>query len=260
MNEGDNQENVFGAKQKIIWGVIGALAILILLGIFWLGKMYGIKKSAFRTGENTNTDKMISEIGDGGKVGIDENSGTVTIEKPVPKENTTPTEKEENSAIPDAKELEKTGWLAYTVENQGYKFKYPATAKIEFLDPSHFEPGSAPPSDSCVTIRLAGGFVTIFGKNNDPNMAGVCLGTGLGTEWGPTGKFKAEIFGEEQILDGMKTSSASAGYRKEFYVFNAESGERIKFGIEVNEKYAPEVTYEEAKTEVLDVLKTIEHL
>lgn len=151
-------------------------------------------------------------------------------------------------------------WKNFTNSFQGYKFSYPASGQIAQLGTSGHGADVDPTDGACVSLKLEGGYVHILGKTKNDDMTGMCLRTGVGTEWGNIPDIQVEAFGKKYTAAGMGTSSASAGYRKEFYFFETSAGEKIEFGIEVNEKYAPELTYEEAKAEVLKVLKSLEHI
>ena len=235
------------SKGKIIWGLIGALIILALAGIFWLGKWYGTK----------NCPPSFQSLGEK-KVSVQE-SGAVAVEQPVPNQGTT------GSGTTDAeKDKEQTtgqkipaGWKTFTNQNQNYKISYPESGQIAQLGTSGHEADVDPTDGSCVSLKLNGGYVHILGKNKTDEQMVMCLRTGVGTEWGNIPDIEVKAFGKKYTAHGMETSSASAGYKKEFYFFETSAGEKIEFGIEVNEKYSPELTYEKAKAEVLAVLKTL---
>jgi|GEM_PF-1734721 hypothetical protein len=237
-------------REKIIWGMAGALIILVLVGIFWLGRWQGTRSCPL----------VPRDLGER-KVSV-QDSGAVSIEQAVPEKKSVEdkTTGAGESQGQTAATKETAGWKTFENKPQGYKISYPPSGQIAQAWTSGHEADVDPTDGACVNLKLEGGYVTIVGKTRTDEQMAMCLGTGLGTEWGPAGKIEVEVFGKKYTLSGMKTESASAGYKKEFYVVNADSGERVKLGIEVNEKYAPELTFEEAKAEILAVLKTMEHI
>lgn len=235
-------------RGKIIWGLAGALIILALAGIFWLGKWYGAKKCL----------PPLQGLGEK-KVSVQE-SGAVAIEQPVPAQETAGSEATNESKKQNGEQKTPAGWKTFTNQNQGYKISYPEDGQIAQLGTSGHEADVDPTDGACVSLKLDGSYVHILGKNKTDEQMVMCLRTGVGTEWGNISDIEVEVFGKKYTASGMGTSSTSAGYKKEFYFFETSAGEKIEFGIEVNEKYAPEPTYESAKAEVLAVLKTLEYI
>ncbi|OGI26208.1 MAG: hypothetical protein A3J76_01305 [Candidatus Moranbacteria bacterium RBG_13_45_13] len=236
-------------KEKIIWGLIGALVILFLAGIFLLGKWYGAKKCGLANTSVTESSTV-------------QEQGTATVEKTVPDKKTTGSEtaNQENTSESTAVQKVPAGWKTFTNSFQGYKFSYPANGKIAQLGTSGREEDVDSTDGACVSLKLDEGYVHILGKTRSDDQMVMCLRTGVGTEWGNIPDIEVEVFGKKYTAHGMGTASASAGYKKEFYFLTTDGGEKIEFGIEVNEKYAPELTYEEAKAEVLAVLKTLKYI
>lgn len=234
-------------KEKIIWGIIGALTIAVLLGIFWLGKWHGAKKCTL----------PLQEPGEK-KVSVQE-SGAVAIEQAVPAGESAGDEPANAEGSEEKSKEQKTpvGWKTFTNKSQGYEISYPESGQVAQAQTSGHAADVDPTDGACVSLKLPGGYVHILGKTRTDEQAAMCLRTGVGAEYSDFPDLQAEAFGKKYAAKGMGTTSASAGYKKSFYFFETGGGEKIEFGIEVNEKYAPEPTYDQAKAEVLAVLGTL---
>ncbi len=235
-----------GIKQKIIWVIAGAATILLLAGIFLAGKTY---KETNRLLLETVPAKIQMPAK------ISQNTGT---EKTVPQnlypENSTA---EENNRI-SRNEAETSDWKTFVNENQGYKISYPPSAQVAQAGTYGHELDYNPNYGFCVSVHLDYGTIIILGKKHDEEDKMFCMRTGVGAEWSSIPSIEVEAFGKKYTAAGM--GSSSAGYRNEFYMFSADSGESVEFGIEVNEKHNPEIPYDDAKAEVLSVLKTLEEI
>lgn len=219
-------------KQKIIWALIGGLVVIAGVGLFLAGQWYGIKTTAYQ------------------QVAQNKNTANQDWIKSKRQENTNKNKVVGNEA----------GWKTFTNVGQGYRISYPANKDVAQLGTSGREEDRDLTDGACISLRLDSGSIAVLGKISTPDIATMCLRTGLGTEWSPAPSLKVELFGKTYTANGMKKESASAGYREEFYHVNTTTGEKVDFSIEVNEKYAPEKSYTEAKNQVLEVLKTLEHI
>jgi len=212
-------------KEKIIWASVGAAMMLVVAGIFWLGtQLYNQAKPA--------------------------------EESPAYKGKSLPAANANKNKNPDSE----TSWKTFENKFQGYEFSYPATGSVTQLGVSGHKKDVDPTDGACTTIHIKGGSITILGRVNNPDIIKMCLRTGVGAGWSKAPDLDVELFGQQLTASGMKTSSASAGYRKEFYHLNLATGEAMEISIEVNEKYTPETSYNAAKEEILQVLKTLQYL
>jgi len=213
-------------QQKILWALFGGTIILFVMGIFFLGSWYKPKDRII--------DKGYPRAENIKNLNLNKNDN---ILKNIP-----------------------TGWKTFANKSQGYTISYPDDGSVVQLGTSGHEKDVDPTDGACVTVKLKGGYVTVLGKTYSSDQAIMCLRTGVGTDWSKAPLLSVRAFGKKHSADGMKTSSASIGYQKEFYYFNLSSGEKVEFGIEVNEKYTPKVTHREAKEQVMEVLKSLTYI
>lgn len=232
------------AREKIIWALAGALLVAAFLGFFWLGKWQGAKKCGLTDGNLDTPNPAESQV-------------PAIVERKVPSKTAGNETAVSGNTSQIAEQTKEAEWKTFTNNFQDYKFSYPADGNVVQAQTSGHPADVDPTDGACVSLKLANGYVTILGKTHTDDQATMCLRTGVGTEWNPIDDVQVEAFGKKYTANGMGTSAASAGYKKEFYYFKTNGGERVEFGIEVNEKYAPETTYGEAKAEVLAVLKTL---
>lgn len=240
-------------NQKIIWAFIGGLLVLTCFAIFSLGEWYGVKNSIIEKGKIEDR-KIETENDIISSSSTNDNARQDSISKLElnyrETKNRNQNQKEKSSV---------KNWKTFINKNQGYKISYPDDTSVAQMGASGHEKDQDPTDGACITIQLKGGYVTVLGKTHTNDIETDCLRSGTGSDWGPAPDISAKIFGKKYIISGMETSSASAGYQKEFYYVDIPTGEKIEFGIEVNEKYA-KINYLEAKDEVLEVLSSLEHL
>lgn len=242
-------------KQKLTWTLVGAGSVfaLIFLGhlaqSFWFAETNNSVPNTDNTQARNSTarEPITNPVSQTGKPDINRD-----YVPPAPPKN-------ENEKLKKNESLTPPGWKIFNNKNQRYKLFYPDTGQIVQMHTSGKEEDIDPTDGSCVSIKLRGGYITIWGKINNPELLTTCLRSGVGADWAPTSNLPVELFGKKYTAEGMETSSASAGYLKEFYHVAVTTGEQIEFGIEINEKYAPELTYTEAKEEIFKTLKTITH-
>jgi len=228
-------------KQKIIWFGAGFLAMCVIVGVVWLGKWYGGKN--FQSKELGETPRLAN---------LNQNSVRQgqNWKSPDPNINT-------NYSVAKKTQDQPEPWKSFKNTFQNYTISYPGNGKLVQLGTSGRKEDVDPTDGSCISIKFEGGYVTVLGKTRNQEITDMCLRTGVGTDWSQAPDIQIETFGKKYTASGMQTASASLGYKEEFYYADVPSGEKIEFGIEVNEKYAPEITYEEAKKILLKILKNL---
>jgi len=137
------------------------------------------------------------------------------------------------------------GWKIFKNFAYGYLIEYPDGATVENGSASEGEKDKPANQAHCVKISTKYVWVVIASRDIPDNI--FCLRTGMGTEWSNAPDEQVTAAGQEYTAHGMYTSSASAGYYKDDYLVETLSGERIEYGIEVNEKYDTAMTQAQAK-------------
>lgn len=134
-----------------------------------------------------------------------------------------------------------TGWKIFKNFAEGYLIEYPDGATVENATDS-----TAPTNGAkCVKISNKYVWVVISSRNNENEID--CLRTGFGEEWNNAPDEVVTAAGATYTAPGMKTEAASAGYYQDDYMFTTMSGEKIEYGIDVNEKYDTTMTKAQAK-------------
>jgi len=163
------------------------------------------------------------------------NGGTQNTNTSGSAANTVPEEQAQNGA----------GWKIFKNFAQSYLIEYPDGATVENASASEGEKDKAANEATCVKISTKYVWVIIAGRNISSDT--FCLTTGFGTEWSNAPDEQVTAAGQEYTAHGMKTEAASAGYYKDDYLITLTSGEKIEYGISVNEKYDNQMTKAQAK-------------
>ena len=137
------------------------------------------------------------------------------------------------------------GWKIFKNIGHGYLIEYPDGATIENASASEGEKDKPANQAYCVKISTKYVWVVIASRDIPDDI--FCLRTGVGTEWSNAPDEQVTAAGQEYTAKGMKTESASAGYYQEDYMITTLSGEKIEYGINVNEKYDEAMTKAQAK-------------
>ena len=168
------------------------------------------------------------------------------LPKKLSKNNSTPTATTTNTttdqtAAPAEQAQNGTGWKIFKNFAEGYLIEYPIDATVVNAD----NPAAPTNGAKCVKISTKYVWVVIAARDITDDVS--CLRTGVGTEWSNAPSEKVTAAGQEYTATGMKTEAASAGYYQDDYMITTLSGERIEYGIDVNEKYDPAMTKAQAK-------------
>lgn len=199
---------------KRSWWLLGILLALVLIGLgIFLG--YYLPKKESKTNANANTNSTTK------------NSNNANQSK-------TTEEQAQNGA----------GWKIFK-NSHGYLIEYPDGATIENGSASEGEKDKPATSAYCVKISTKYDWVVIAARDIPDDI--FCLRTGVGTEWSNAPDETVTAAGEMYTAKGMKTEAASAGYYLDDYMITTLSGERIEYGIDVNEKYDSAMTKANAK-------------
>lgn len=133
------------------------------------------------------------------------------------------------------------GWQIYKNFAHGFLIEYPDGATVTNAGGDD----TAATSAYCVKIATKYVWVKIASRDIPDNV--MCLSTGFGTEWSNALDETVTAAGQTYTAKGMKTEAASAGYYQDDYLITTLSGEKIEYGIDVNEKNDPAMTQAQAK-------------
>lgn len=146
------------------------------------------------------------------------------------------------------------GWKIFKNLTQKYLIEYPSDATVTNGSATAGEKDKAAENANCVRISTSNIDVIIAGRSIDKGVD--CLRTGVGTQWSEAPEETVTIAGIEYTVKGMKSESASAGYYNDDYIVTLASGEKIEYGISVNEKMDETATKAQAKALVHKILGT----
>jgi hypothetical protein len=199
---------------KKTWWLLGILLGLILIG---LGIFFGyyLPKKVSKTNNNSNSNSTTK------------NSNNTN-------QSQTTEEQAQNGA----------GWKIFK-NSHGYLIEYPNDATVENGSASEGKKDKSAIDAYCVKISTKYVWVVIAARDIPDNI--FCLRTGVGTEWSNAPSEQITAAGQTYTANGMKTEAASAGYYKDDYQITTLSGERIEYGIDINEKYDSAMTKAQAK-------------
>ncbi|OGD56949.1 hypothetical protein A2V71_03085 [Candidatus Berkelbacteria bacterium RBG_13_40_8] len=200
------------------------LAAIVLLSLGFVGGYFIMKKS--------------------------KNEPAKTKEPPKTEETQDSSSSDENVSEEEAQYGE--GWNIFKNLSQKYLIEYPEGAAVENGSGTEGEKDKPANESACVTIGNDYVWVTIAGRFIADDA--FCMRTGFGTEWGNAPDEQVTAAGQEYTATGMYTSSASAGYYQDHYYFEVVSGEKISYGITVNEKLDGNMTKAQAKELVHKIL------
>lgn len=134
-----------------------------------------------------------------------------------------------------------TGWNIFKNFGEGYLIEYPDGATVVNVS----DPAAPTDGAKCVKISTKYVWVVISSRNNENEID--CLRSGFGTEWSNAPDEVVTAAGATYTATGMKTEAASAGYYQDDFLITTMSGEKIEYGIDVNEKYDTAMTKAQAK-------------
>lgn len=193
--------------------LLGILMAIIVVGLGVLGGYYFSKK--------------FNEISNGSGSTSNATNNTKT-------KTSAPAEQAQNGA----------GWKIFK-NSHGYLIEYPDGATVENGSASEGEKDKPATEAYCVKISTKYAWVIIAARDIPDNI--FCLRTGVGTEWSNAPDETVTAAGQTYTAKGMKTEAASAGYYQDDYQITTLSGEKIEYGINVNEKYDSSMTKAQAK-------------
>jgi hypothetical protein len=198
------------------WWVIGAIIALIIIGVVIFLVIYLNNK---KSEKNTSA----------------QNTGNTSQSSEDPLATNNPNEKAQNG----------TGWKIFKNFAQGYLIEYPDGATVENASSSESEVSKPANEAACVKVSTKYVWVVIASRTIADDTS--CLRTGFGTEWSNAPTEVVTAAGVTYDAQGMKTEAASAGYYQDDYLITTTSGEKIEYGISVNEKYDTAMTKAQAK-------------
>lgn len=136
-------------------------------------------------------------------------------------------------------------WHIYKNFTHSFLFEYPDGATVENASSSEGEKGKPATEAYCVKVSTKYVWMIVASRDIPDNV--LCLKTGLGTEWSNAPDEQVTAAGPTYTAKGMKTEAASAGYYQDDYMITTASGDKIEYGIDVNEKYDTTMTKAQAK-------------
>ena len=137
------------------------------------------------------------------------------------------------------------GWKIFKNFVQSYLIEYPDGAAVENGSPSEGEKDK--PADEAYCVKISTKYVWVIIASRDIPDDVFCLRTGFGTEWSNAPDEQVTAAGPTYTAHGMYTSSASLGSYEDDYLIEVASGDRIEYGIKVNEKLDSTITKAQAK-------------
>ena len=149
-----------------------------------------------------------------------------------PATNTSP----KTTTVPEETAQNGAGWKIFKNFAESYLIEYPADATVVNAD----NPAAPTNGAKCVKISTKYVWVIIAAKDIPDTID--CLNTGFGTDWSNAPDETVTAAGPTYTAKGMKTEAASAGYYRDDYMITVASGEKIEYGISVNEKYDDAMT------------------